>query len=111
MRRARRTSSGSRREDTRPPPPQPRKPATATDVAGGALAGLKAAAVAGTGAAACVGLAHYFSPAFRRALGASGRTALVVTPAFGAFLLASQFHFIGRSPSSTAAQTGEVKPK
>ena len=94
------------------PPPQPSKPATATaDVAGGALAGLKAAAVAGTGAAACVGLAHYFSPAFRRALGASGRTALVVTPAFGAFLLASQFHFIGRSPSSTTAQTGEVKPK
>ena len=87
------------------------KPSQPAGFAGGALAGLKAGGVTGCFSAAAVTLAHYFSPGFRRALGTSGRTSLVITPAFAAFLLASQFHYIRANPNSAAANTGEPKKK
>ena len=51
----------------------------------GTLAAIAALTVSGS----AVGLANRMSPLFRRALGVSGKTALVVTPTAGAFYLGS----------------------
>lgn len=54
------------------------------------VAGGKAAGVALLASGAAVFAAHTFWPAFRRGLGVSGRTALVVSPAFGMYFLQAE---------------------
>mmetsp|Transcript_39075 Transcript_39075/g.116071 ORF Transcript_39075/g.116071 Transcript_39075/m.116071 type:complete len:128 (+) Transcript_39075:79-462(+) len=53
------------------------------------LGGFIAAAITGAYAGAAVVWANYSSPRFRKAFGVSGKLAMVVTPAFFAFLLKS----------------------
>ncbi|KAK9825312.1 hypothetical protein WJX74_008390 [Apatococcus lobatus] len=83
-----------------------------------ATAGFKAAGAALVAAAVAVGAANTYAPGFRRALGISGKTALVVSPAFFMFFLQSELQLhdctrrrrrelAGISPASpSAAVTG-----
>lgn len=74
------------------PPTLPR-PAAQAETRGigwdAGLGGFIAAAITGAYAGAAVVWANYSSPRFRKAFGVSGKLAMVVTPAFFAFLLKS----------------------
>ncbi|KAK9816847.1 hypothetical protein WJX72_006027 [[Myrmecia] bisecta] len=52
--------------------------------------GLKAAAWAGAVSGTLVAAAHTYWPGFRKSLGVSGKTALIVSPIFGMFFLQSE---------------------
>ncbi|KAK9852820.1 hypothetical protein WJX84_005795 [Apatococcus fuscideae] len=71
-----------------------------------ATAGFKAAGAALVAAAVAVGAANTYAPGFRRALGISGKTALVVSPAFFMFFLQSELQLHDCPASPSAAVTG-----
>ena len=67
-------------------PPTPPPPRLSTETRNRS-SGIKAAVLSSAAAGAALGLANHYSPAFRAALGPSGRAAMVALPALGVVFL------------------------
>ena len=81
--------TGSHRSSTLFPPlshPDPPPPRLSTETRNRS-SGIKAAVLSSAAAGAALGLANHYSPAFRAALGPSGRAAMVALPALGVVFL------------------------